>query len=123
MKNVWDVFDQQYTKKVPIKELKVILRALDIILDKDELKAVEKVVDPKGEGIVSFNNLKLVMEDKLKDSDTVEDLLEQFNHLDKDMDGKISTPEFRQYMQNLGKKMKKEELDELMKAADGKNEG
>ena len=32
MKNVWDVFDMQATDKVPIKELRTIMRALDIDL-------------------------------------------------------------------------------------------
>ena len=35
------------------------------------------------------------MEDKLKDVDTVEDLIEQFKHLDKDKDGFIPVPEFK----------------------------
>ena len=39
-----------------------------------------------------------MMEDKLKDQDTVEDLIEQFKHLDRDNDGLIPVPEFKQYM-------------------------
>ena len=42
------------------------------------------------------------MEDKLKETDTVEDLIEQLKKLDKDNDGKIPAPEFKQYMLNLG---------------------
>ena len=55
------------------------------------------------------------MEDKLKDDDKVEDLIEQFKHLDKDRDGFIPIPEFKQYMLNMGSKMKPEEFDEMMK--------
>ena len=33
MKNVWDVFDMQATDKIPIGELRTIMRALDIDLD------------------------------------------------------------------------------------------
>ena len=33
MKNVWDVFDLQQTDKVPISELRTIMRALDIDLN------------------------------------------------------------------------------------------
>lgn len=105
MKNVWDVFEHQHGDRVPIKELRIILRALDIDLKGEELKIVQKQIDPDGEGFIRFANLKLVMEEKLKDTDTVEDLLEEFKHLDKDADGKISTPEFKQYMLNLGIKM------------------
>lgn len=63
------------------------------------------------------------MEEKLKDVDTYEDLIEEFKKLDKDGDGIIPAPEFKQYMRNLGAKMTPEQLEELMKEADGKNEG
>ena len=45
------------------------------------------------------------MEDKLKDKNTAEDMMREFEHLDKDRDGKIPIPEFKQYMANLGTKM------------------
>ena len=43
--------------------------------------------------------------------------------LDKDQDGKIPSPEFKQYMMNMGNKMSPDEIEELMKEADPKNEG
>jgi Ca2+-binding EF-hand superfamily protein len=42
------------------------------------------------------------MEEKLRDVDTAEDLLEQLKKLDKDKDGKIANPEFKQFIMNLG---------------------
>ena len=42
MKNVWDVFDMQATDKIPIKELRTIMRALDIDLNPQELAIVQK---------------------------------------------------------------------------------
>ena len=48
------------------------------------------------------------MEDKLKEVDTYEDLIEEFKKLDKDGDGMIPAPEFKQYMKNLGMKMTNE---------------
>ena len=62
------------------------------------------------------------MEEQLRDTDTKEALEEQLKKLDKDGDGKIPSPEFKQYMINLAH-MTPEEVDELMKVADPKNEG
>ena len=59
------------------------------------------------------------MEEKLKDVDTVEDLIEQFKHLDRDKDGFIPIPEFKQYMLNMGGKMSAEDLEEMVKMAGG----
>lgn len=59
------------------------------------------------------------MEEKLKDVDTVEDLMEQFKHLDRDKDGFIPIPEFKQYMLNMGIGMGSDDLDEMIKMAGG----
>ena len=81
------------------------------------------MIDPDNTGYITFARLQFVMEDKLKETDTVEDLIEQLKKLDKDQDGKIPAPEFKQYMLNLGNQMTAEEVDELMKEADPKGDG
>ena len=63
------------------------------------------------------------MNDKLKETDTIDDLINMLKKLDKDGDGKIPSPEFKQYMLNMGSKMTADELDEMMKEADPKNDG
>lgn len=45
------------------------------------------------------------MEEKLKETDTMEDLLEELKKLDRDQDGRIPNPQFKQFMMNLGSKM------------------
>ena len=99
------------------------MRALDIDLNPKELAEVRKQIDPMNEGFIRFANLKLVMEDKLKEVDTYEDLIEEFKKLDKDGDGKIPAPEFKQYMKNMGTKMTADQLEEMMKEADSKGDG
>ena len=84
---------------------------------------VSKQIDPDGEGFIRFANLKAVMEEKLKDVDTFEDLVEEFKHLDKDKDGSIPNPEFKQYMMNMGNKLSLEELEDMIAVADPKKEG
>jgi calmodulin len=63
------------------------------------------------------------MEEKLRDVDTPQDLLEQLHKLDKDKDGKIPNPEFKQFIMNLGQKMTLEEAEELMAMADPRGDG
>ena len=63
------------------------------------------MIDPTNKGSFDLGGLKIVMEEKLKETDTVEDLIEMLKKLDKDNDGKIPTPEFKQYRMNMGNKM------------------
>ena len=81
------------------------------------------MIDPDNTKFMTFERLTVVMEDKLKEVDTMEDLLVQLRKLDKDGDDKILSAEFKQYMKNLGTKMSDEELEEMMKEADPKGEG
>ena len=81
------------------------MRALDFDLNEEELERCRQQIDPTNSKVIRFANLKLVMEDKLKPVDTYDDVILEFKKLDKDGDGKIPAPEFKQYMKNLGTKL------------------
>ena len=52
------------------------MRALDFDLLPEELEIVTREIDPEGTGQIKFANLKLIMEDKLKDKNTPADMIE-----------------------------------------------
>ena len=81
------------------------------------------MIDPDKTGFMTFERLTIVMEDKLKETDTLEDLVAQLKKLDKRGEGKIPAPEFKQYMMNMGTKMTAEEIEEMMKVADPSKDG
>ncbi len=119
MKNLWSVFSLESQDKVYIKDLRVILRALDVDLNPSELEVCKKKIDPEGTGFILFPNLKLLMEEKLKDVDTKDDLIAQFNKLCPGNDGEIPVPKFKQFMLNLGNGMQPDEIDAMIKEAGG----
>lgn len=123
MQNIWSVFDLERKDQVSIIELRTILRALDFDPSDDELDFLTKQIDPEGFGFFTFSRLRDVMEEKLKDKDTIEDLMEQLKKLDRDKDGKIPNPEFKQFLMNMGSKMNLEQAEEFMKEADPKGDG
>ena len=45
------------------------------------------MIDPERTGFMTFERLTIVMEEKLKDNDTVEELMEQLKKLDKRGEG------------------------------------
>lgn len=123
MVNLWSVFNMEFQNVVPISELRVIMRALDFDLNPEQLALTRQQIDPTNEGIIRFAMLEKVMEDKLKDVDTYDDMILEFKKLDKDKDGKIPAPEFKQYMKNMGSKLSQDEIEEMMKIADPKGDG
>lgn len=76
MKNIWSVFDLEGKNQVSIIELRTILRALDLDPSEDELEHISKQIDPNQDGFFTYEKLYEVMEEKLRDVDTMEDLLE-----------------------------------------------
>ena len=52
MKNLWSVFSLESQDKVYIKDLRVILRALDVDLSPAELEICKKKIDPEGTGAI-----------------------------------------------------------------------
>ena len=53
------------------------MRALDVNVSLEgSLEEIRTMIDPENTGFITFEKLTLVMEDKLKETDTVEDLLE-----------------------------------------------
>jgi len=78
MKKLWSVFSMETQDRVPIKDLRVLMRALDLDLNQKDLADVRKEIDPANEGFIRFENLIKVMEGKLKEVDTYEDLIKEF---------------------------------------------
>lgn len=76
MKNLWKVFDMNDTGKIPIKDFQKIMKALDFNLNPKELAILQKQIDPENTGFITKDNLKIVMEEKLKEVDTYEDMCE-----------------------------------------------
>lgn len=125
MKNVFSVFSTNGAP-VPIKELRTIMRALDYDLNPDELEITRKKIDPEGKGVISWANLKLVMEEKLKDVETPEDLKKVFDKLFRENvneEGAVMAPLFKRYMANLGSKMPLEEIEAMLKEAGPTSQG
>mmetsp|Transcript_10273 Transcript_10273/g.9080 ORF Transcript_10273/g.9080 Transcript_10273/m.9080 type:complete len:226 (+) Transcript_10273:11-688(+) len=124
IKNLFEVFDENETGYVDIHELFVIMRALDVQPLEEEEEDLLKKADPNGDGAFTMDGLMSIMEEKLKSTDTVEDLIDHLNILNRRKDGgTIATPELKQFLTTMGMKFNEEEAEELIKEADAKNDG
>ena len=81
-----------------------------------------KEVDQGGNGIDLESMYKLV-DQKMWDPDTIEQLIEALKCFDDDEDGKIAVPEMRWAMTALGEEMDDKQVDDLIKKADKEGTG
>merc|ERR1711953_1289604 len=80
-------------------------------------------VDCETNGSIDFHEFLSVMDRKMKDSETEEEIREAFSVFDKDGNGFISAAELRHVMTNLGEKLTDEEVDEMIREADIDGDG
>jgi len=64
-----------------------------------------------------------IVDRKLKDTDTLDELVEALKIFDTDRDGKLLVPEMRWAMTKLGEQMDEGIVDEMIKEVDPDNKG
>ena len=64
-----------------------------------------------------------MMSNKMRDTDSEEEISEAFRVFDKDGSGFISVAELRHVMTNLGEKLTDEEIDEMVREQDFDGDG
>jgi calmodulin len=84
-----------------------------------ELQDMINEVDADGNGTIDFPEFLTMMARKMRDTDSEEEIKEAFKVFDKDGNGYISAAELRHVMTNLGEKLSDNEVDEMIREADG----
>jgi Ca2+-binding EF-hand superfamily protein len=103
--------------------LDVVLRALNLNPTESELKEMINEIDPTQTGFINLDSVYLIAERKMKDTDTLEELVEALKCFDGDKDGKITVTDFRYAMTALGEELDEEMVDDMIKEADNDNDG
>lgn len=67
-----------------------------------ELQDMINEVDPDNNGTIDFSKFMKMMEHKMRDADSEEEIMNAFKVFDKDGSGSISAAELRHIMTNLG---------------------
>jgi Ca2+-binding EF-hand superfamily protein len=117
-KEAFDMFDRDKNGLVNIKELSNILRSLGHELtDQDMIDLNDR--DKKYE----YEDFLNIMGRINKESDIEDELIEAFKIFDKEGNGHIPSSEFKHIMLTLGERLSEDEIDEMIKEADYKDDG
>ena len=88
-----------------------------------ELQDLINDFDMDGDGQIGFEEFLIMMEQKMKEKNSDEDIRDTFQVFDKDGNGLISAPELWQVMTILGKNFTNKEIDEMILDVDIDGDG
>ncbi|KAG2674141.1 hypothetical protein I3760_13G121100 [Carya illinoinensis] len=117
-REAFSLFDSDADGRITTKELGTVMRSLGLNPTAPELQEMINEVDTDNNGTIDFLEFLDQMARQMKAAALEEELKEAFRVFDKDQDGLISEVELRDVMANLGEKLTKEEVDEMIREAD-----
>ena len=79
-------------------------------------------VDENGDGEIDFNEFCGLMVNQLKQAEPEEELVEVFKMFDKDGDGRITVGDLEEIFKELGEKISREEIEEMIEEHDADND-
>lgn len=110
--------DKDMDGVVSAKEVGSVLRCLGM-----ESNEMDILVEVNGIDTLSFADFLSLMARKMNEGDREEDLIEPFRVFDTDGTGLISPAEMRHVLAGFGEKLTDEEVDDITREADPKDEG
>lgn len=75
---------------------------------------MQSKVDPKGTGSFTLETLEQVVQERGKDKESLQDLVDALKVFDSDHDGKITVRDFKHAMMTMGERMGEQEIDEIV---------
>ena len=119
----FNLFDKERTGQIAPKTLGSIMRSLGQNPTESELQEMVNEVDVDGNGTIDFDEFLIIMAKTPKDNDSEDKLIEAFKVFDPETTGELNVPQLRDILANLGQKFSEEDINQLIKDADPKEEG
>ena len=99
------------------------MRALGFEPSKEEIRKLISQVDTDGSGTVDFPEFLAMMQTKMGERDSREEIIKAFRLFDDDDTGKISFLNLKRVAKELGESITDEELQEMIDEADRDGSG
>ena len=119
----FDLFDNDNDGKINPSELGRAIEKMGQKLTEEDLKEMIKEVDSDYNGSIEFSEFVQLMESKMKDNDSEEEIFEAFKIFDKKGNGHVSKNDIKNVMNSLHEPLAQEEIDEIMKTWDLDKDG
>ena len=115
---VWDIFDRQHEGSIGFLDFGTMIRWLKFYPTEKELKGYMDKYDKKKESRIDKNAIYAIVDQKVLEPISIEQLIESMKLLDSANDGTIPIPELRWAMTKLGDPLDESQVDDMIKELD-----
>jgi calmodulin len=122
-REIFVLFDRDGSGTISTNELGLVMKSTGQNPTEAEIHEMINEVDANGDGVINFSEFISLMARRVKNTDTQEDLAQQFKVFDRDGDGLISADECKHVLAGLGEKLTDKEIDEMIRAFDLDGDG
>jgi calmodulin len=123
VKEAFDMFDRDKDGKININELSNVMKALGYNLTEKEVSEIMGENDNDNDGKLKLEEVLFLVNNRSKEIDTEDELIEAFRLFDKEGKGYIGTDEIKHLLLMLGESMSNEEIEEIITQADLDGDG
>jgi calmodulin len=122
-KQAFDAFDKSGDGVISTSELGTVMHSLGYYLTEDDLQDMINGLDEDGDGTVDFPEFLSAMSRGMKDAVAEAEIAEAFKFFDTTGNGSISSSELRDTLSQLGEKLTRQEVSDLVAEADTDGDG
>ncbi|XP_043711073.1 caltractin-like [Telopea speciosissima] len=123
IKEAFELFDTDGSGTIDAKELNVAMRSLGFEMTDEQINQMIADVDKDGSGAIDFDEFVHMMNAKIGERDTKEELMKAFRIIDQDNNGKISASDIQRIAKDLGEKFSDREIQNMIDEADLDRDG
>ena len=122
-KETFYLFDKDGDGTITATELDIVMRTLGQNPTEAELKHMIDEVDGDGSGCIEIDEFLELMDKKMKEQDTEEEIIEAFKAFDRDGDGYINENDLKDFLKTFGETISDNEIQKMIQVADSSRDG
>ena len=123
LKEAFELFDKNADGEITVDELTKFFENMGDKLNKGEIQDMINEVDKEGNGSITFEGFKSLMDRKLRDEDIEEEIIETFKKFDQNNNGLIGPDDIFNLLHSFGEDITINEAEEMVKNVDLDQDG
>ena len=122
-KQIFELFDDDNDGNINVENLGNIMKSLGNEIDNIYIEDILNEADQNNDKLINFNEFMIIMNKRITEYDPSEEYIAAFKVFDKNGSGRILIDELKEILFVLGENISKNEIEQVFREADVRNDG